>query len=188
MEEAIGKEEGEVVDEEMVVNKEREAEEGKKVEMELWVDSLLAAEFYVQCECGAKTKGETNMFCIDCLGKAFCEKCKNEGGRHTNHKVIQVYKSSHATCFRKHDIRKIMNISLIQSFINNSHHVVYIRPRKSNGHRNGVQAINRCTVCSWELKSDTDIYCSISCKVNGTKSKRGWKSRHKGIPYRAPLI
>uniref|UniRef100_A0A7N0TPL1 Uncharacterized protein n=1 Tax=Kalanchoe fedtschenkoi TaxID=63787 RepID=A0A7N0TPL1_KALFE len=145
-------------------------EEGKKGgAVEAWIESLLEAEFYTQCECGGSNRCETNMFCIDCMGKAFCEKCKMEGKQHSEHRVIQVYKSSHATCFRKQDIKTRMDISSIQSFINNSHHVIYIRPRKSNGHRNGVQPVNRCVVCSWELKSEGDIYCSISCKVAESK-------------------
>lgn len=54
-----------------------------------WLKPLLKANYFVPCSShGISNKSECNMFCLDCMGDAFCSYCTIY---HKDHHVIQVH-------------------------------------------------------------------------------------------------
>ncbi|KAL1823251.1 hypothetical protein ACET3Z_010029 [Daucus carota] len=149
-----------------------------------WLRPMLQASYFVPClSHGVSTRIECNMFCIDCLGDAFCSHCLVH---HKDHQVLQIRRSSYHNVVRVIEIQKLIDISCVQTYIINSARVVFLNARPQA--RLGKGVTNTCEVCCRSLL-DNFRFCSLGCKLGGIERgdprltftprlKRDWEEMH----------
>ena len=78
-----------------------------------WLRPMLQASYFVPClSHGVSTRIECNMFCLDCLGDAFCSHCLVH---HKDHQVLQVYQYK---LLPRNFIRKFIYFNYFVIFLN----------------------------------------------------------------------
>ncbi|KAJ4970292.1 hypothetical protein NE237_003391 [Protea cynaroides] len=130
-----------------------------------WLESLLSKAFFAICRIhGDAARSECNMYCLDCNGDAFCFYCCSS--RHKDHRVIQIRRSSYHDVVRVAEIRTVLDISGVQSYVINSARVVFLNERPQPKSNKGVA--HMCEICGRSLL-DPFRFCSLGCKVVGIK-------------------
>ncbi|KAK1290814.1 hypothetical protein QJS10_CPB18g01722 [Acorus calamus] len=130
-----------------------------------WLEPLLTSTFFTACDVhGESTRSECNMYCMDCAGDPFCYYCRST--RHSDHRVIQIRRSSYHDVVRVSEVEKELDISEVQTYVINSARVMFLnerpQPRSSKG------ATHICEICGRSLL-DTFRFCSLGCKLVGIK-------------------
>ncbi|XP_072985029.1 protein RGF1 INDUCIBLE TRANSCRIPTION FACTOR 1 [Typha latifolia] len=186
-----------------------------------WLEPLLTTQFFSLCPDHADAaRGECNLFCLDCSSSswsstaAFCFYCRSE--RHSDHRVIQIRRSSYHDVVRVAEVEAALDISGVQTYVINSARVVFLneRPQPRGGGASSGKAsssAHTCEICARSLL-DPFRFCSLGCKLVGIKrngdasfveggeaggsgegkNTRGrgvgeGSRRRKGIPHRAPF-
>lgn len=153
------------------VGEEKEEDREQKIRP-AWLKPLLETSFFLQCKIhGDSSKtSECNMYCIDCMRGALCSYCV---AHHRHHHVIQIRRSSYHDVIRVSEIQKVLDITGVQTYIINSARVVFLNERPQP--RPGKGVINTCQTCDRTLL-DTYKFCSLGCKLTGTKLNREIKA------------
>lgn len=128
-----------------------------------WLQDFIQAKFYVPCQCSPKF---TTNFCCECKGLPFCEDCKNNTHIHDHHNVLRVCKASRQTATTVLMIKKLLDVSDIQTYSINGQRIVYISQRQSNEKHNPKVIGKKCETCRWANLSSSVKFCSIECKVD----------------------
>ncbi|KAH9663337.1 hypothetical protein KPL70_019652 [Citrus sinensis] len=177
-----------------------------------WLQDFIQAKFYVPCQCSPKF---TTNFCCECKGLPFCEDCKNNTHTHDDHNVLRVCKASRQTATTVLMIKKLLDVSDIQTYSINGQRIVYISQRQSNEKHNPKVIGRKCEICGWSNLSSSVKFCSVECKVDWASKEektircikqKNWstpkpleecyvapsgsfrKRPRKGCPIRSPLV
>ncbi|KAL6888824.1 hypothetical protein ACP4OV_009850 [Aristida adscensionis] len=143
-----------------------------------WLRLLLLTPFFDECpdhqgttatgagssSSSARSPAACNFFCTTCaVGRALCAACVAAG--HRLHQVIQIRKSSNHSVVRVSDLARLLDVSLVQTYIVNGERVVFLNPRPVTGH--GKPAAGRCHTCERGIQNVNCRFCSLGCKVEG---------------------
>lgn len=130
-----------------------------------WLEALLTDKFFVACSNHLELrKNESNIFCIDC-SKSICQHCLPN---HRSHRLLQVRRYVYHDVIRLLDLQKLLDCSLVQTYIINSAKVVFLNQRPQSRPAKGL--VNSCQTCDRSLQ-EAYCYCSVSCKVNAVLNK-----------------
>ncbi|XP_070665868.1 protein RGF1 INDUCIBLE TRANSCRIPTION FACTOR 1-like isoform X4 [Malus domestica] len=140
-----------------------------------WLEQLLTTSFFRVCRThGDAARSESNMFCLDCSGDAFCFYCRSS--RHKDHQVIQIRRSSYHDVVRVSEVQKVLDITGVQTYVINSARVMFLneRPQPKAGSKG---ASHICETCGRSLL-DPVRFCSLGCKVQLVKVTRKGNLEH----------
>ncbi|XP_004954678.1 uncharacterized protein LOC101775185 [Setaria italica] len=122
-----------------------------------WLRQLLGTRFFEPCpEHPAVTAIRStrsvgcNYFCTNCAGGALCSGCL-------------IRKSSSHGLVRVADIERLLNVSLVQTYLVNGEEAVFLDKREISG--KGRAGTTRCEECSRGLQDLASLFCSLGCKV-----------------------
>ncbi|KAK1692393.1 hypothetical protein QYE76_009090 [Lolium multiflorum] len=181
-----------------------------------WLRVLLTARFYTTCEAHSHTRrgGERTMFCLDCAAAAgagaLCGLCA--GHAHLGHRVIQIRRSSYSSVVRVSDVRGLVDMDGVQTYVINGARVVFLNERSLGHGHSRLKGIHyACVTCRRGLR-DACRFCSLGCKAATDGSTYSYSPspsplcnafdqsctpptplltvslhRRKGIPHRAPF-
>ncbi|KAL6888348.1 hypothetical protein ACP4OV_009374 [Aristida adscensionis] len=136
---------------------------------------LLLTTFFEECpehqgtatgssSSSARSPAACNFFCTTCaVGRALCAGCVAAG--HRLHQVIQIRKSSNHSVVRVSDLARLLDVSMVQTYIVNGERVVFLNPRPVTGH--GKPSAGRCQTCERGIQDVNCRFCSLGCKVEG---------------------
>ncbi|GAB2274130.1 hypothetical protein Dimus_008901 [Dionaea muscipula] len=137
-----------------------------------WLDVLLGESFFAPCSAHAYAKkNERNIFCLDCCS-SICPLCLPS---HRRHRLLQIRRYVYHDVLRLRDAEKLMDCSLVQSYITNSAKVVFMRQRPVT--RLFRCSANCCITCHRNLQ-DPFLFCCLSCKVEHLITTRGTIETH----------
>lgn len=63
-------------------------------------------------------------------------------------------------------IKKLLDVSDIQTYSINGQRIVYISQRQSNEKHNPKVIGRKCEICGWSNLSSSVKFCSVECKVS----------------------
>ncbi|KAE8790863.1 hypothetical protein D1007_34677 [Hordeum vulgare] len=179
-----------------------------------WLRPMMSARFYTTCKTHPDSRrgGVRTVFCLDCAASgagvgALCSLCADHD--HRGHRVIRVRRSTYSSVLLVSDVRGLLDVDGVQTYVINGARVVFLRergPQHKHG-RNPRTFVNHCG-CRRGL-SDAFRFCSLGCKFPGCRHDRNACSqsspprnaadetstppppppahRRKGIPHRAPF-
>uniref|UniRef100_A0ACD5W429 Uncharacterized protein n=1 Tax=Avena sativa TaxID=4498 RepID=A0ACD5W429_AVESA len=136
-----------------------------------WLRPLLTARFYTTCEAHPHSRrgGERTMFCIDCAATgsagALCDLCVGHG--HPGHRVIRIRRSTYNSVVRLSDIRDLVDVDGVQTYVINAARVVFLNersPRHNHQHSRFKGGPYTCVTCHRALH-DAFRFCSLACKA-----------------------
>ncbi|XP_073148032.1 protein RGF1 INDUCIBLE TRANSCRIPTION FACTOR 1-like [Henckelia pumila] len=132
-----------------------------------WLEKLLATAFFTACHGhGAAARSECNMFCLDCsVDDSFCPYCRSS--KHTDHRVIQIRRSSYHDVVRVSEIQKVLDINGVQTYVINSARVLFLNQRPQP--KVGKTSSHVCETCGRSLL-DPFRFCSLGCKFVGMRN------------------
>eukprot|EP01018_Ginkgo_biloba_P021441 Gb_01198 [translate_table: standard] len=129
-----------------------------------WLEALLCDQFFLPCSIHLEhKKNEINIFCVDCSA-SICQHCLLS---HRSHRLLQVRRYVYHDVIRLHDMQKLMDCSLVQTYITNSARVVFLNQRPQSRLSKGLG--NSCETCDRVLQ-EPYRYCSVRCKVDAVKN------------------
>ncbi|GLJ05038.1 hypothetical protein SUGI_0009850 [Cryptomeria japonica] len=129
-----------------------------------WLEALLTDQFFVPCSIHLEyKKNEVNIFCVDC-SSSICQHCLIS---HRSHRLLQVRRYVYHDVIRLHDMQKLLDCSLVQTYITNSARVVFLNQRPQSRLSKGQG--NSCVTCDRVLQ-EPYRYCSVRCKVDAVKN------------------
>ncbi|XP_025806636.1 uncharacterized protein LOC112885190 [Panicum hallii] len=132
-----------------------------------WLRPLLETKYFEVCpdhplgaSRGTRSGGTCNFFCTDCPGRALCTSCL---AGHPGHKVIQIRKLFGHGVVRVADVEALLNVSEMQPYLLNCHHVVFLNKRPMAGQ--GRTGEIMCAECERAILDAACRFCSIGCKL-----------------------
>lgn len=124
-----------------------------------WLQLILEEKFFIPCLVHEFVKkNEKNIFCLDCC-TSFCLHCLDS---HHHHRLLQIRRYVYHDVLRLDDAEKLMNCSLVQTYITNSAKVVFLNQRPMT--RPFRASSNICTICDRNLHYPY-MFCSLACKM-----------------------
>ncbi|RCV05078.1 hypothetical protein SETIT_1G053000v2 [Setaria italica] len=123
-----------------------------------WLQPLLEKNFFEDCP--NHPLSNCNFFCTVCSDRAICTGCLPD---HPGHQVIQIRKLSGHGVVRVADVEALLNVSDVQPYLHNGHHVMFLNKRPMAGR--GRAGEIRCEECERALLDVACRFCSIGCKL-----------------------
>ncbi|CAL5059789.1 unnamed protein product [Urochloa decumbens] len=121
-----------------------------------WLKPLLDTKYFEEC---LHHKEPHRFFCTVCPGQALCNGCLPN---HPDHQVIQIRKLSGHGVVRVSDVEALLDMSGVQPYLLNGHHVVFLNKRRMAGQGRAGEV--RCEECERALLDVTSRFCSVGCK------------------------
>ncbi|CAL4889453.1 unnamed protein product [Urochloa decumbens] len=122
-----------------------------------WLKPLLDMKYFEDC---LDHKEPHRFFCTVCPGQALCNGCLPN---HPDHQVIQIRKLSGHGVVRVSDVEALLDMSGVQPYLLNGHHVVFLNKRRMTGQGRAGEV--RCEECERALLDVTSRFCSVGCKL-----------------------
>ncbi|XP_010681940.2 uncharacterized protein LOC104896830 [Beta vulgaris subsp. vulgaris] len=125
-----------------------------------WLIPLLKGNYFIPCSLHAKSsKSKCNLFCLDCMGDAFCANCLSL--HNESHRIVQIRRSP--SCYnvvKVDEIQMYLDISSVQTHIKNSAVIVRLNGRPRPGP--GKYITRTCKNCRL---LDPSRFCSLGCQL-----------------------
>ncbi|CAO2037513.1 unnamed protein product [Urochloa humidicola] len=122
-----------------------------------WLKPLLDTKYFEDC---LNHQEPNRFFCTVCPGQAFCTNCLPD---HPDHEVIQIRKLSGHGVVRLSDVEELLDMSGVQPYLLNGHHVVFLNKRRMAGQGRAGEV--RCEECERALLDVKCRFCSVGCKL-----------------------
>ncbi|KAM3400419.1 hypothetical protein ACQJBY_005349 [Aegilops geniculata] len=178
-----------------------------------WLRPMMSARFYTPCKTHPDSRrgGVRTMFCLDCAAAAgaLCSLCADQG--HRGHHVIRVRRSTYSSVLIVADVRGLLDVDGVQTYVINGARVVFLRERgpQQRHARSAWSFVNQCGCGRGLLEAFR--FCSLSCKFPSCRHEGNASSspsspsrnaadqastpppppppahRRKGVPHRAPF-
>lgn len=108
-------------------------------------------------------KNELKMFCTETEEK-ICEGCLAD---HEGHCVVRVCRYMYTDVVPMANLEKQLNVSCVQSYINNGHRVLYLD--RTNQQKSKLAQTGTCCRRCGRTLADGFLYCSVRCMLDSTR-------------------
>eukprot|EP00177_Eucheuma_denticulatum_P004624 GFKZ01008413.1.p1 GENE.GFKZ01008413.1~~GFKZ01008413.1.p1 ORF type:complete len:322 (-),score=43.88 GFKZ01008413.1:620-1525(-) len=149
-----------------------------------WLSTLLSTKFYGPCpHHPSLRKNDLNLFCTTHARK-ICQYCHQSSHSAPNCTILHVSRYMYHDVLLAKEAAMFLDISDVQSYLNNGNRVVYI-DRRAQAKSKLAPHAKACVVCSRTLQ-EPYRFCSVFCRLAFAKDPAAAES--VPVPEATPLV